>query len=239
MLVLLISKSGLEDDDKVEYAKLVRGQMSDAEMLLVRYNCRSHYGVKMQVYCNQYNLTKHLPITSLLEFKEYKKTIVEKQPQESSKLLSGLDVMFITLRKRATKMLYDSNMSCCEYKSSHRYTIKLSYPCSDNQTFLLELIYDKQVDRRGAGKRVSPDENALDCFTAKQLLDMFKDFVNELFLTSNYEKYNKGVEIQQVGTIKDTDKITNFKIKASNDKRLALSYIQTNRRDNPVGDLED
>lgn len=239
LLVLLISKSGLEDDDKVEYAKLVRGQMSDAEMLLVRYNCRSHYGEKMQVYCNQYNLTKHLPITSLLEFKEYKKTIVEKQPQESSKLLSGLDVMFITLRKRATKMLYDSNMSCCEYKSSHRYTIKLSYPCSDNQTFLLELIYDKQVDRRGAGKRVSPDENALDCFTAKQLLDMFKDFVNELFLTSNYEKYNKGVEIQQVGTIKDTDKITNFKIKASNDKRLALSYIQTNRRDNPVGDLED
>lgn len=238
LLVSLISKSDLEDEDKVEYAKLVRGQMSDAEMLLVRYNCRSHYGMKMQIYCNQYNLTKHLPITSLLEFKEYKKIVVEKQPQESSKLLSGLDVMFITLRKRATKMLYDDNVSCDEYTTSHRYTIKLSYPSSDNQTFMLELTKDKQIDRRGAGKRVSPDENALDCFTAKQLVDMFKDFVNELFVTSNFDKYNEGVEIQQVGPFKDTDKITNFKIKASNDKQLALSYIQANKRDNPVGELE-
>ena len=237
LLVSLISSSEMEDEDKVEYAKLVRGQMSDAEMLLVRYNCRSHYGKKMQLYCNQYNLTKHLPITSLLEFREYKRIIIEKQPQDSSKMLSGLDVMFITLRKSATKMLYDSNMSCCAYKTSHRYTIKLSYPSSDNQTFLLELTNDKQVDRRGAGKRVSPDEYALDCFTAKQLVDMFKDFLNELFVTSNFEKYNEGVEIQQVSTF-DADNITNFKIKASNNKPLALSYIQANKRDNPVGELE-
>ena len=38
LLVSLISKSDLEDEDKVEYAKLVRGQMSDAEMLIIRYN---------------------------------------------------------------------------------------------------------------------------------------------------------------------------------------------------------
>ena len=65
LLVTLVSNSELEEDDKVEYAKLVRGQMSNAEMLIVRYNCLSPYGEKMRPYCNQYNLTKHLPVTSL------------------------------------------------------------------------------------------------------------------------------------------------------------------------------
>ena len=239
LLVNLISKSELEEDDKVQYAKLVRGQMSNAEMLIVRYNCRSHYGKKMQPYCNQYNLTKHLSLTRLLEFKSYRKTIEEnREEKESGKLLSGLDVMFITLRKRATKMLYDENPSRDEYTTSHSYTINMDVSSPDKQTFVLEFKKNKEVGRRGGGIRVSPEENALDIFSECQVLNMFKDFLTELFLVSNFEQYNEGAEIRQVGTTISNVQEFKFTLRVSNTKRLVLSYIQKEKRDNPVGILE-
>lgn len=238
LLVTLIFNSELEEDDKVEYAKLVRGQMSNAEMLIVRYNCLSPYGEKMRPFCNQYNLTKHLSVTSLLEFKAYRRTIEGVAPDESSKLLSGLDVMFISLRKRITKMLYDGNPATDEYKTSHSYTIQLDFTPPDKQTFLLELKKDKDVGRRGGGIRVSPDEIALDKLDENLLVSMFKDFMNELFVMSNFETYNEGIEIRQQGTTINTDHELRFKIRATNNKRLVLTTIQREKRDNPVLELE-
>lgn len=236
LLVRLISRSNLEEDDKVQYAKLVRGQMSNAEMLLVRYNCRSHYGEKMRNYCNQYNLTKHLSITRLLEFKSYRKTI-EEASEESDKLLSGLDVMFISLRKKATKLLYDGNKLSDEFKTSHRYIIKLDFSAFDKQSFTLELQNNKDVERRGI-IRVSPDEKALDCLSDDQVINMFKDFLNELFIFSNFEQYNEGAEIKAIGTPVKNDKELRFGLRVTNTKRLVLSHIQMENRDNPVGVLE-
>ena len=238
LLVTLISNSELEEDDKVEFAKLVRGQMSNAEMLIVRYNCLSPYGEKMRPFCNQYNLTKHLSVTSLLEFKAYRRTIEEVAPDESSKLLSGLDVMFISLRKRITKMLYDGNPATDEYKTSHSYTIQLDFTSPDKQTFLLELKKDKDVGRRGGGIRVSPDEIALDKLDENLLVSMFKDFMSELFVMSNFETYNEGIEIRQQGITVNTDHELSFKIRATNNKRLVLTTIQREKRDNPVVELE-
>ena len=237
LLVTLISKSELEEDDKVEYAKLVRGQMSNAEMLMVRYNCRSPYGMKMQPYCNQYNLTKHLSVTSLLEFKAYRTAIEGQSVDESKKWLSGLDIMFITLRKRATKMFYDGNPTTDEYKTSHSYNIKIG-TTADKQTFAFEFKKTKGLDRRGGGIRVSPDEYALDCLDGNMLINMFKDFLCELFVESNFGMYNAGIDIRQQGNTVDNGQEFSFKIQATNNKRLVLSFIQMNKRDNPVGELE-
>lgn len=237
LLVTLIAKSELNEDDKVEYAKLVRGQMSNAEMLIVRYNCRSPYGAKMRTYCNQYNLTKHLSITSLLEFKSCRNTIERDDMLERKKWLSGLDIMFITLRKRATKMLYDGNPSSDEYKTSHTYTIKLNC-AADKQTFVLEFKKAKREGRRGGGIRVSPEEYALDCLGNNILVSTFKDFITELFVESNFGVYNEGIDIRQQGNVVDNSQEFSFKIQSTNNKRLVLSYIQMKKRDNPVGELE-
>lgn len=56
LLTSLVSTSNLDDSDKVLYAKLIRGQLSESEMTMLRYNCHSDYGVKMQKYCNEFNL---------------------------------------------------------------------------------------------------------------------------------------------------------------------------------------
>lgn len=239
LLVSLISKSKLEDEDKVQYAKLIRGQMSSAEMLIVRYNCRSCYGQKMQKYCNQFNLIKHLPIMSLLEFKEYKKTIMDSDTDEKSveKMLSGLDAMFITLRKMATKMFKNDGKPKDEYKTSHRYTITMS--CSDDKlSFIFEFRKDKTVNRTGGGVKISPEEKAIDCFNETQQKNMFKDFLNELFIYSNFEQYNEGAKIESEGNETNTANEFKYKLVVSNNKRLVLSDLQMNDRDNPVEELE-
>ncbi|WP_444367801.1 putative phage abortive infection protein, partial [Prevotella sp.] len=70
LLTSLVSTSGLETNDKVLYAKLIRGQLSESEMTMLRYNCHSEYGVKMHKFCNEFNLIKHLPVMEFLEFHE-------------------------------------------------------------------------------------------------------------------------------------------------------------------------
>lgn len=238
LLVALISKSELEEDDKVQYAKLVRGQLSNAEMLIIRYNCRSPYGRKMQNFCNQFNLTKHLSVTSLLEFKTYRNVIEQDGTEEGKKLLSGMDVMFITLRKKATKMLYEGNSKVDEYKTSHSYTIKLDFSAVDKKSFVLGFNQNKKVSRRGGGARISPDECALDRLDENQILELFKDFMHELFIESNFSLYNEGIIIKQLGSSVSNGNEYSFKIQAENQKELALSFQQMATRDNPVGELE-
>ncbi len=135
-------------------------------------------------------------------------------------------------------MLYDGNPTTDEYKTSHSYTIQLDFTSPDKQTFILELKKDKDVGRRGGGIRVSPDEIALDKLDENQMVSMFKDFMSELFVMSNFEIYNEGIEIRQQGATINTDHKLSFKIRATNNKRLVLTTIQKDKRDNPVGELE-
>lgn len=99
LLVSLIATSELEEDDKVMYAKLVRGQLSDAEMFLLRYNCKSFLGSKMKTYCNQFNLIKHCPTLTLLEFRNYYNILMK--DDDAIALINGLDSFFISLKKKS------------------------------------------------------------------------------------------------------------------------------------------
>ena len=233
LLVSMISESNLEEEDKVLYAKLVRGQMTDAEMLIVRYNCMSYLGKKMQPYCNQYNLTKHLPIMSLLEFQKYRKEIEQNHKEDDSedKLISALDAMFITLRKIATKMFYDDGQLSESYETSHSYEVILATNMERTE-FVTEIKRDKEAHRRGGGIRISPEEKALDCLDDGVMANMFKDFLSELFINSNFQLYNNNASVVFVG--KPIEKKEEYKCKlrvSDAGHRLALSYIQMQNRD--------
>lgn len=65
-----IDEATVDNDIKRRYAKIFRCQISEEELILIRYNAFTHYGKKMQLYINRYNLLKHLPKMHLLEFKD-------------------------------------------------------------------------------------------------------------------------------------------------------------------------
>ena len=67
----LISHSGLNEEDKVKYAKIARAQLSKDEVFFLYYNANTIYGSKFREYINEFNITKHLSILDKLEFKKY------------------------------------------------------------------------------------------------------------------------------------------------------------------------
>lgn len=241
LLISLIGNSDLEEKDKVLYAKLVRGQMSDAEMLLIRYNCRSDYGRKMRDYCNAYNLVKHLSVMRLLEFQLYynklKEATAEMPPANLQELTGGLDAMFITLRKRATQLLYEECSAIDTYNIGRRYQIKLS-TSSGGKKFLAEIHKNKAINRRGRGRK-SATERALDCFSEELLEKLFRDFLTELFCISNFFRYNEGLKNIAKGNVKSNTNEYVCKYFISYTQRLALSEKQMKSRENNQQEIID
>lgn len=92
-IMQIIDEAEVAEDIKKRYAKILRCQLTEDELFLLRYNASTHYGRKMQLYINRYNLLKHLPKTHLMEFKNLSKGnwIVEHE-----KLL---DQIFNSIRK--------------------------------------------------------------------------------------------------------------------------------------------
>jgi len=238
LLVSFIANSELEEEDKVLYAKLIRGQMSDAEMLIVRYNCCSNLGKKMQEYCNQFNLIKHLPIFSLLEMKQYRKKVEdgvdEKQARE---VVNGLNAMFIAIRKKCVTLLYEGNPITEQFETSHNYTINLS--TNENRTTFIIELKKKNNSRRGGGARVSSDEKGLDKLSSPDIQCLLRGFAYEMFVFSNFGLYNDGVQIPLPNLTGSDEYGYTCTANITNSKRLVLSYIQLQQRDNPIGNIEN
>lgn len=227
LLTSLVSTSGLETNDKVLYAKLIRGQLSESEMTMLRYNCHSEYGVKMQKYCNEFNLIKHLPVMQLLEFKMHYNILKSAIDGNVKELVVGLDTMFITLRKYAKMVLDKDSQRNITYNGGKRYSIVMSVT-EDRKKFTLELKIDSGAERRGSG-RLSSAEKALDCYDSSQLEQLFRDYLSDLFYASNFYLYN-GKENVSKGNFSKTGDIISYTFVIEHEKRLALSSKQMAER---------
>lgn len=227
LLTSLVSTSGLETNDKVLYAKLIRGQLSESEMTMLRYNCHSEYGVKMQKYCNEFNLIKHLPVMQLLEFKMHYNILKSAIDGNVKELVVGLDTMFITLRKYAKMVLDKDSQRNITYNGGKRYSIVMSVT-EDRKKFTLELKIDSGAERRGSG-RLSSAEKALDCYDSSQLEQLFRDYLSDLFYASNFYLYN-GKENVCKGNFSENGDIITYTFVIEHEKRLALSSKQMAER---------
>lgn len=228
LLTSLVSTSGLETNDKVLYAKLIRGQLSESEMTMLRYNCHSEYGVKMQKYCNEFNLIKHLPVMQLLEFKMHYNLLKSNVGENVKELVVGLDTMFITLRKYAKMVLDKDSQRNITYNGGKRYSIVMSVT-EDRKKFTLELKKDCGAERRGGGTRLSSAEKALDCYERSQLEQLFRDYLSDLFYASNFYLYNGKENVRKGNFSKNGDIIT-YTFVIEHEKRLALSSKQMAER---------
>lgn len=92
-LARLVAESDIDEEDRVLYAKCIRGQLSDGELVILRYNCITDNGYAMRRFVNHFNLLKNLPLMSLFEFRAWADMLPDKH------MRSALDSAFITLRK--------------------------------------------------------------------------------------------------------------------------------------------
>ena len=188
LMQLIADKGDVKEDDRVIYAKCIRGQLSESEMFILRYNCYTGYGKNMQKYVNRYNLLKHLPTLSLLEFSKWRATI-DQHPE----YVNAVDSFFLQLRKEIIDLLMtnvaeDQQKKSKTYDLSNRYRVAIEFD-KDNKKYQFQLQRTLTIRRTGYVGR--PDiEYALDLYTIGNLRQMMLDVHSDFFFCNNFKLYN-------------------------------------------------
>lgn len=218
-LVRFIDKGDIEDDDRKVYLKSVRGQLTDGEMSLLRYNCLTPNGKAMQQYVNHFNLLKHIPLMSLLEFKKWADKVPDKHQQ------AALDSMFITLRKMMKENNENDEPNKIQYEVSSRYQVFMEFE-RWHRCMIFRLEENKKAKSGGPVKHPYA-EAALKRIGDKELPDLFSAFLYETFITSNFGLFeNAPNSVHSFIEVEDTADSFVFEIEVKGPQRLVLSQSQ-------------
>ncbi|OKY24974.1 putative phage abortive infection protein [Thalassotalea sp. PP2-459] len=71
LIIIIDSSKALTEEEKYFYAKILRAQLSDYELVILFYNSFTFLGKKTQNFALKYNIFKHLPLLNLPSLKEY------------------------------------------------------------------------------------------------------------------------------------------------------------------------
>lgn len=216
-IFLLLDTDEIKDEDKQSYIKIIRAQLTDKELILIRYNCMNGKGRKMQKPVFQYNICKHLPLLDLFEFKKYRKNLTTQQTNALNDELilwrKGINTLFLQDSFDAEKSFSK------EYGKRYLLNIKID---ANNKEY--EFVLEKQ--KPTAGRNYTPIIPVLDKFNDYDLEYLLFEFHTELFRMSHFRTYNRERDFiikhsrQQIG-----DK-TKFIIKVSNSQKIIVNYLQ-------------
>lgn len=209
----LIDKSLDDEAEKVRYAKIVRAQLTEAELFMLRYNGTTPYGDKFVEYVNKYRLLKHLPILSLLEFKKLESRLVK----EDNLYRYALNMIFFTTWKRIydiTKNPDNRTDNIIEIEKTKRYRFGVSMK-RPNRTVLMLTVNHREPNRHPVlkcFKRFKPDDFS----------NLLSDFLKEMYRYSNYRRYNVNLKFyNKTYTRGDTSDIVCWVVNGDGELRLS------------------
>ena len=210
-----IDEAKVSDALKRRYAKIVRCQLSEDELLLLRYDASTINGSKMRSYINRYNLLKHLPLTKLLEFAYWQSKL---KPQECNEL----DTMLITLSKGIKEIFVanDKDIFNCPI-NSNRYLI-VAKKEDNGKSLYIEVVIEKKTT----------DTFCLSSMSDNDIYTLLQAYIRELLIYGSLESYsteNKLDISKEIVTAKNAKKVTIW-VKATSENLLIVSQRQL---DNP------
>lgn len=183
LLAKLTAEEKMEDEKyRISYAKCMRGQLSEGEMLLLRYNCYTTYGKLMGQYINQFNLLKHLPIMSLLEFNNWRRVV------DNQENVNALDQAYLILKRMMTKMIDEEGWVSETIKYSSRYEMLITL--SEKHDNFIVIFTKKKKKKKGGAIKRPVEENAFDEFDENELPRFLKELFIEMFIYSNFFQFN-------------------------------------------------
>lgn len=205
----LIDNSGIEEKSKKNYLKIMRAQLTESELFFLRYNALSYHGHKFIKYINKYNILKHLPAFELLEFKDWWKTLNQTERM-------GMNIIFDNLNRYLRKIFENkySGMSIKDKNSKYNFSIKVE----NNYDVQITFYIDKTK------KNTIIEYSALEKFDPKRIQQLLDCFIKEIFIYSNFQKFNtKNIQtysdnIQHIGN----ETIINSGIRNTKKEQLML-----------------
>jgi hypothetical protein len=217
----LIDDADIPDKNKTTIAKIMRCQLSPEELFLLRYNAMTENGFKMRLYINRYNLLKHLPLMSLMEFSYLSIKLDEK-------LMNSVNSESVIWKKNIKELLL-SNTAEKDFKISYknRYTFGVSISTSKDQC---DFVLTKNSKIKLQNITSIDFATALEMFSDKELDDFLLNFAQELFLFSNFSQYNTDTSLEFIPSItenqNDKKKIISVKVKKIDESPLICSQRQ-------------
>ncbi len=209
-------------DIKLFYGKMVRSQLSEDELLLLRYNCQCKYGEAMRKHINQYNLLKHLPPLSLIEFQYWSMNVLEDEV-----LQNAMDTELIAERKEIRKLMRNAENGQRSKKEkdlflSSKYRLHIEY--SSNH---MEFIYC--LTRKNNLPDIEHIDEAFSVLGNDHTIDFIKDFLHEALEYSNFQDYNNGLQYIPKTNQYDFDQDKNetvFKVivKSDTSKEIIMNF---------------
>lgn len=208
------------NDIKLFYGKMVRSQLSEDELLLLRYNCQCKYGAAMREHICRFNLLKHLPPLSLLEFQYWSKNVLSDEV-----LQNAVDTELIAERKeiiKRTSSAYQKPKDNKPIQISDKYHLYLDFR-NDRKEFTYKLT------RRNGLPDIEHIDEALSKLGDNHTMNFIKDFLHEVFEYSNFQKYNKELEYLPLHSQPEYDadkQETIFKVVLRNtsDTKIVMNY---------------
>lgn len=184
----LIDKTSLINEQrKKEYAKIVRAQLTESELFFLRYNAMAPYGHQFIGYINKYHILKHLPAFELLEFKDWWKdmNVLERE---------GINVIYLTICESLKDVFTNG-------KSNQKYQIRL-FPSESKSRYQINLELYNKCDFKF---NLTIDKSLMDFSNEfmglfkmddKRIQQLMDCLIKEIFLYSNFNKYNNNNEIE-------------------------------------------
>lgn len=211
----LLNAEYIEEEDKIIYAKTLRGQLTDEELILIRYNCMTRRGAKMKYPVFHYNILKHLPYLELFEFKMYRKTLSNRQINllNDELIYYRKEICNLFLAESSTDKLFNPQ------NYSNRYDLRIALNKSNTKySFTLE----KTAPR--PGRNYNQMNPVFDKISVDDLEGLLYDFHIELFRHSSFRILNRTVKYNHKHNT--TGIFTSINITAESKNPIIVSYFQ-------------
>lgn len=181
-LMDLIDNAKIDQDEKRQYAKIVRAQLGEGELFLLRYNATTEYGKKFIRYITKYNLLKHLPAMSLLEFKKYRNLMDTDEDKRSVAINMHIQKLRKAMYKRTIyRNDYDDVANVRIYKHS-KYEVCIDM--SDPTCTILKIYEAINVQNKGSIFKVFLQ------FTPDDMKGFMTYILKEIYDGSNFYIFN-------------------------------------------------
>lgn len=185
-LLSLLNESELDEKSERIYAKSLRGQLTDMELVLIRYNCWRKIGENMRPLVAKYNIMKHLPLLNLLEYRKYTNKGGGSIPNDSIGLLSDELVLWRREISHLFKTAYDNNERQEETLSyGNLYDVKFIVS-KDCHEYRIELV-QKKNNKTGIKDDVA---KLLFDISDEDMKGFLLEFHREVFDLANFNEWN-------------------------------------------------
>ena len=180
----IVDNADCEEKKKVEYIKILRAQLTDSELILMRYKAMTPLGYKFADYINKYNLLKHIPIFLLLEYKEWRRKLT------SSSDVLKVSALLSSLRNEMSDLLKNRGGDYNKYGSKGKYHIKIV--CNVQRT-KIELLLER---KKNITFLPYDDFSPLDYLSHNELVSLLRYYMKDCFVLNSFNKLNPRKELR-------------------------------------------